>query len=101
MQRLEIISVCGFGIGSSLILKMTIDDMLKSEGIEANTYPQDVTSVGGIKADLIFTSNELYDQIVERVEAPVIVIDNFLSTEEVKEKSLSKILKLMEENQQK
>jgi len=98
MKKLEIISVCGFGIGSSLILKMTIDDMLKAEGLEANTYPQDVTSVGGLKADLVFTSNELYDQIKERVSAPIIIIDNFLSVEEVKEKGLSKIRELMNEN---
>lgn len=96
MKKLSITAVCGFGIGSSLILKMTIDDMLKAEGLEADTAPQDVTSVGGMRTDLLFTSNELFEQIDGKVDCPIIVIDNFLDKEEVKAKGLDLIKKLME-----
>lgn len=95
MRKLNIVSVCGFGIGSSLILKMTIDGVLQQEGIEADSSPQDVTSVGGIRADVIFTSNELYPQVVEKVSCPVIVIENFLDANEVREKGLPRIKELL------
>ena len=95
MKRLNIVAVCGFGIGSSLILKMTIDTMLNNEGIEADSSPQDITSVGGVPADIIFTSNELHEQVLEKVSCPVVVIDNFLDTNEVKEKGLALIQQLI------
>lgn len=95
MKKLNIIAVCGFGIGSSLILKMTIDDMLKAEGITADTSPQDVTSVAGMRTDLLFTSNELFPQIDGKVDCPIITIDNFLDVAEVKEKGLDIIRALM------
>lgn len=44
MKDLNIMTVCGFGIGSSLILKMTVDSVLEKNGIHANTEPHDVTS---------------------------------------------------------
>lgn len=34
--------VCGFGCGSSLMLKMAIDDILKKNGLEARTFTGDV-----------------------------------------------------------
>lgn len=42
MKDLNIMTVCGFGIGSSLILKMTVDSVLEKNGIHANTEPHDV-----------------------------------------------------------
>ena len=95
MKKLNIVTVCGFGIGSSLILKMTVDDMLAAEGITADTVPQDVTSVAGIHADLLFTSNELFPQIEGKVDCPIIVIENFLDVKEVREKGLETIQILM------
>lgn len=97
MRKLKIIAVCGFGIGSSLILKMTIDDMLKAEGIAADSSPQDVTSVAGMQADLLFTSNELYPQVQGKVNCPIVVIENFLDVKEVREKGLELIKQLMAE----
>ena len=44
MKELNIMTVCGFGIGSSLILKMTVDTVLEKNGISANTKPEGVTS---------------------------------------------------------
>ena len=52
MKDLNIMTVCGFGIGSSLILKMTVDSVLETNGIHANTEPHAVTSVTDQGVDL-------------------------------------------------
>ena len=36
MKDLNIMTVCGFGIGSSLILKMTVDSVLEKNGIQSH-----------------------------------------------------------------
>ena len=94
-KKLKIMTVCGFGIGSSLILKMNVDDVLEKVGIEAETFSNDVTSVGDGMADLIFTSNEIGDQIIERVSCEVIVVNNFMDKTEIEEKGIPVIKKLM------
>ena len=95
MKPLHIVAVCGFGIGSSLILKMTVDTVLERHGIEAETEPHDVTSVSDDGVDLLLTSLSLYEQVKEKVSCPIILIENFISEEEVEEKVLEAVQNLM------
>jgi len=36
MKRLRIMVVCGFGLGTSMVLKMTLDDVLNKYQIKKN-----------------------------------------------------------------
>ncbi|WP_087017639.1 PTS sugar transporter subunit IIB [Thaumasiovibrio subtropicus] len=94
-KKLKIVSVCGFGVGSSLILKMTIDKVVKAHGIDAEVNPVDVTSVSDGIADLVFTSNEIGGQMRDKVTCPVIVIDNFMDDKEVAAKGLDVIQEIL------
>ena len=94
MKTLKIVTVCGFGIGSSLILKMTVDSVLSKNGIDAETEPHDVTSVTDSGVDLLLTSQSLFDQVKEKVTCPIILIENFVSQSEVEEKILETCKKL-------
>jgi PTS system ascorbate-specific IIB component len=95
MKKLKIACICGFGVGTSLILKMTIDEVLAGEGIEAENDSHDMTSLGGTEADVVFTSGELADQIGEIMDCPIVVIENFIDASEVREKGLGLIRELM------
>ena len=90
MKDLNIMTVCGFGIGSSLILKMTVDSVLEN----ANTEPHDVTSVTDQGVDLLLVSNELYPQVKDKVSCPILIIENFVDEAEVEEKLLPKVKEL-------
>jgi len=35
MKKLKVLAVCGFGVGSSMLLKMNVDDVLQAQGIKA------------------------------------------------------------------
>lgn len=93
MAKLRIMAVCGFGLGSSMILRLKIDEVLKKHGIKADTFCADVTTAPGEKFDIVFTSKEIKD-IFKKVDQPVIVIENFLSIPEIEEKGLPTIQKL-------
>lgn len=60
---MNIVAVCGMGMGSSLILKMNIDDILEKNGIKAEVDACDLGSVSGKVIDILVTTKELKSQI--------------------------------------
>lgn len=83
---MKILAVCGFGVGSSMILRMSIEKVCKDLGIVADVENTDISSAQGAVADYIFTSEELATQLRGRVNCPVIAIKRYMDKEEVKEK---------------
>jgi PTS system ascorbate-specific IIB component len=96
MKRLRIMMVCGFGLGSSLVLRMTVDEVLQKHNIKAETFSSDADTAVGQRYDLVITSGEM-EKLFADIEEPVIVIDNFLSPDEVEEKALPVIQKMIAE----
>ncbi len=96
MKELKIMVVCGFGVGTSMVLRMTLDKVLQEEGIKANTFCSDEATSRGEKFDIVFTSQPLA-KLFDGYKQPVIVIQNFLSKVEVREKGLEIIQKLSTE----
>jgi len=86
MSGLSIQAICGFGVGSSTLLKIKIQCVLKEMGIEADVFTGDISSASGTDCDVIFTSNELAENLYGKVKVPVIVINNFINQNEIKEK---------------
>lgn len=82
---MKIYTVCGMGFGTSLMIKMTIDDILKEAGKKVDVKAIDMGSVKGISADLFVTSNEM-NGTFPTVEAPVIYLNNMLDKNEIKSK---------------
>jgi len=90
----KIQAVCGFGCGSSLFLRMKIQDILKEQNLEAEVFCGDIGTCTSIQCDAIFTSAELAEQIMKRTTTiPVISISNFMNKAEVQEKTLSFLMK--------
>lgn len=82
---MKILAVCGFGVGSSMVLKMTIEKVLRELEVEAEVENTDVSTAQGIKCDLIFTSNELAENLRTMVSVPVISIKKYMDSKEIKE----------------
>jgi len=81
---MKIIAVCGFGCGSSMILKMSIDKALSQLGLSCETDISDVSTAKGTPCDAIFTSAELADTLSSGSTIPVYPIKKYLDIEEVK-----------------
>lgn len=86
---IKIQTVCGFGCGSSLFLKMKIQEVLKENNLEADLFCGDVGTCLTTPCDAIFISEELSERVLERAEVPVVVIKSFVNKKEVTEKTLA------------
>ncbi len=89
MEVKKIQAVCGFGCGSSLFLRMKIEEILKENKLEAEVFCGDIGTCTTVPCDAIFTSAELADQIRSRTAIPVVSISNFMNKQEIQEKTLS------------
>lgn len=87
---MEIITVCGMGFGTSLMLKMSVDDILKEQGIKAQVSALDVGSAKGRTPDLIMASADL-ESALGNVDVRKIYINNLTDTNEVKTKLLEEL----------
>ena len=87
-MRTKIMIVCGFGLGSSMVLKMTLDDVLIAEGItDVETFCSDSYTAHGQEYDMVFISPE-WEYLFENTNKPQVVVTNFLSKDEIREKGL-------------
>jgi PTS system ascorbate-specific IIB component len=89
-KRPRVMVVCGFGLGSSMVLRMTLDDVLKEENLDVETFCADSFTATGENYDLVFTSEEMV-HLFENSTKPKIVITNFLSKDEIREKGLDAV----------
>ncbi len=58
---IRIAAVCGVGMGSSLLLRMYTEDVLRELGIEASVEALDASLARGARVDLILTSPVLVE----------------------------------------
>jgi len=84
----KIQTVCGFGCGSSLMLRMNIESIAKKNNFQITAFCGDIGTCLANPCDVIFTSKELAPRIIDRAKVPVVVLNNFMNKKEVEEKVL-------------
>ncbi|WP_037464795.1 PTS sugar transporter subunit IIB [Shimazuella kribbensis] len=80
----KILAVCGLGQGTSLILRMNIEQVLNEMGVGADVEHVDVSSASGMSSDLIVTSAELAQTLAGH-ESEIVIVNNYFDLEEIKE----------------
>ena len=80
---LHIVTICGCGMGSSVILKMNAEKALKDLGIEARLEVSDITTGKGAArtADLVLIGRELAYLVQD-----IIQLTSFVNKQEIKDK---------------
>jgi len=80
----KIVAICGAGIGSSGILKVNAERVLKRLDLDAVVVAADIASLPEVigTAQIILTSAEFVDAI-GKTFADVIVIENYFDTAEL------------------
>jgi len=81
---MKIVAICGAGIGSSGILKVNAERVLKRLDLDAVVVAADIASLPVVIGDaqVILTSAEFVDAI-GKTFADVIVIENYFDTAEL------------------
>ncbi|GAA0964053.1 PTS sugar transporter subunit IIB [Frigoribacterium faeni] len=84
---MKIITVCGMGIGTSVLLKMNAEKALRALDIDADVEAADIGTARGAArtAQLVLTSEDLVEELGQ-VPAKVVVIDNFTNVAEIQAK---------------
>lgn len=82
---MKILAVCGFGVGSSMILSMSLQKIAKKLGVVADIENTDISSARGSTCDAIFTSYELQQELAGGVDCNVYAVKKYMDLVEVEE----------------
>ncbi|MBP2098643.1 PTS sugar transporter subunit IIB [Enterococcus rivorum] len=96
MKKLNILFVCGAGLGSSFAAQMSTEDVLTTLGIEANLDHTDISSAVSMKSDLIITAENFRSQFekyaIDESKTTIMYLKNIVSKVEIEAK-ITPILK--------
>ncbi|RSX53367.1 PTS ascorbate transporter subunit IIB [Bifidobacterium dolichotidis] len=83
---MDILCVCGMGIGTSVLLKMNVEQAAADLGMDVNVTTSDAGSAKGQANmnDLVLTSEELVSEL-EGTSTPIVPITNFMDIDEIKD----------------
>lgn len=79
---MQLVCVCGLGQGTSLLLRMNVEEVLKEMGVKADVENTDLSSVSSMYADYIVTNQVFADQITSNT--PKIIVENYFDKEEIR-----------------
>ena len=82
---MRIMAVCGSGLGSSFMVDMSIEKVLKKIGVEAEVEHSDLASAVPGVADVFVMGKDLADS-ASVPKDKLIVLDNIISLPELEEK---------------
>jgi PTS system ascorbate-specific IIB component len=84
---LNILAVCGMGLGSALLLRMLVEKAVKKLNLDAQVTIADISTArgAGTDADIIVTSAELEERL-GTVQGKIITIKNYIDVDEMTEK---------------
>lgn len=91
---MNILTVCGNGIGSSLMLAMKLEELCREEGIDGMTVESsDFNSAQSKDVDLIVTVKEIAEQFPQNKN--IAIIRSYTNKKKIKEDVLEKIRELV------
>ena len=89
MAKLNILFVCGAGLGSSFAAQMSTEDVLNKLGVVANLDHVDISSAVSMKSDIIITAENFRSQFEKFSIDPsttLVYLKNIVSKPEIEEK---------------
>ena len=91
---MKIVTVCGMGFGTSLMLAMQVRSLLSNNGIQATVDPVDLGSFKTMSADVVVAPRDMERQVTDGPATHVVLIDNLVDKDEVSRKVLEVVRQL-------
>jgi ascorbate PTS system EIIB component len=86
-KTIKLLAVCGNGLGSSLIVKMSLEEVIEELQVNAIVESTSVAEAAGMMpfADIIITSTAFFRGIEDRIPEgkPVVMVKNLLDKAEL------------------
>ncbi len=83
-RRMRIVTVCGCGLGSSLLAKGMIEKIAREVGVQTAIEAADVGTAKGYEADLIAVQAHLAERLGEIPGVPVVAVKSFVDQDELR-----------------
>lgn len=80
---MKFLAVCGFGVGSSMVLKLTLDSVINDLNIDVEVENTDLTSAKSMEADAYFTSVDIAKELISAGKSPVYPIKKYMDKDEI------------------
>lgn len=84
-KRIRIVTVCGCGLGSSLLAKVSIEKLAREYGLKTSIVAADAGTAKGHEADIVVAQDHLAPRVGEIPGTPVLAVKSFIDKEELKE----------------
>ncbi|MGH3356844.1 MAG: PTS sugar transporter subunit IIB [Nocardioidaceae bacterium] len=79
-NQLQVLTVCGVGMGSSLMLKMTAEEALKALGVDARVECTDVSTARSMTPDVVI-GQEMHTSELPDLAPLTVTVSDFLDSE--------------------
>jgi PTS system ascorbate-specific IIB component len=90
MKKLNLLFVCGAGLGSSFACQMAAEDVLNKLGVDVRLDHSDISSAVSAKPDIIITAQNFQTQFekfsVDPKQTTIVYLKNIVSKQEIEEK---------------
>jgi len=90
---MRIATLCGMGFGTSMMLKLFIDEIFKAEGLKAEIIPWDLGTFKGQQADIVVAPTDM-EMHLRTTKAKIVLIRNLVDKKEIREKVLAAFYEL-------
>jgi len=91
---MKIATICGMGFGTSMMLKLFIEDVFKAKGITGHqVIPWDLGTFKGQQVDLVVAPTDMESHL-KGSETKVVYIKNLVDKQEIEEKIVAAIKEL-------
>jgi len=84
---MKLVTLCGMGFGTSLMLKMAADDILRANGIKAEIQAWDLGSFKGQAADIVIAPVDM-ERHLKDYPGRVVLVKNLTDRKEMEAKLL-------------
>jgi PTS system ascorbate-specific IIB component len=82
---MRIATLCGMGFGTSMMLKLFIEEILKDLGTKAEVVPWDLGTFKGQQADIVVAPTDM-EMHLKNTSAKVVLIKNLVDKKELRDK---------------
>lgn len=84
---MKITVVCGNGLGTSLMMEISIKNILKELAVNAEVDHVDLGSAKGTASDIFIGTNDIAEQLVaQAVGGKIVALDNMIDKKAMKER---------------
>lgn len=82
-RRMRVVTVCGCGLGSSLLAKTIIEKVAREYGVKTSIVAADAGTAKGHAADIVVSQDHLAPRVGKIRGIPVLAVKSFIDKDEL------------------